>query len=113
MFLVAQKTIDIYVSCATLNTSTTRQENEMTTLQQTISGFNESARKVFGSDVNVLVARAPAFGNEDVCFVVQGLRQAEVARDLLRFVRGGKISQSTTKFMGVTTTSTAVEGMTL
>lgn len=83
----------------------------MTTLQETIAGFNKSARKVFGSDVNVLVARAPAFGNDDVCFVVQGRRQAEVARDLLRFVRSGKISESATEFMGQRTVSTVVEGL--
>lgn len=85
----------------------------MATLQESISEFNRSARKVFGSDVNVLVARAPSFGNDDVCFVVQGRRQAEVARDLLRFVRGGKISESSTEFMGQRKVSTVVEGLSL
>lgn len=83
----------------------------MTDLSTTISKFNESARKVFGSDIYVLVARAPAFGNKDVCFIVQGKRQTEVARYLLRFVRSGKISESAREFMGQRTVSTIVEGL--
>ena len=87
------------------------QKNEITTIQQTIAVFNDAARKLFGADVNILVARAPAFGNDDVCFVVQGRRQTEVAHHLLRFMRGGKISENASEFMGTRTVSTVVEGL--
>lgn len=83
----------------------------MATIQETITEFNKSARKVFGSDVTVLVARSPAFGDDDICFVVEGRRQNDVARDLLRFVRRGKISESTIEFMGERSISTTVEGL--
>lgn len=82
----------------------------MIPLHETINNLNESARKVYGPDINVSVARAPAFGNDDICFIVHGLRQSEVALDLLRFVHRGEISQTSSEFMGHESISTIVVG---
>lgn len=81
----------------------------MLTIANTIAAMNNSAKKVFGSDINMIVARAPAFGNDDVCLIIQGRRQDEVAADLLRLLDGGKVGHNTTEFMGQTITSTVIE----
>lgn len=83
----------------------------MTTIQELIAEFNESARKTFGHDVNVMVARAPSFGHDDVCLIVRGHRRMEVACNLLRFVSGGRISETSSEFMGVRTLSAVIEGL--
>jgi hypothetical protein len=83
--------------------------HEMNT-SQVIEAFNSSAKKVFGADISVLVARSPAFGDNDFCFVVTGDRQGDVALALSRLVSDSKVSRDSTNFFGAVLTSTTVEG---
>ena len=82
----------------------------MKTISMQISELNNSAQKVFGPDISISLARAPAFGHDDFCYIVSGKRQLDVATDLLRFVKAGQIQQKTTDFMGHETTSTTIIG---
>lgn len=81
----------------------------MTTLQQNIASINESARRVFGVDISVLVARAVSFGNDDNLIIVKGVRQEEVAADIARTIRGAKIEKTQSKFMGSVIHGTTVQ----
>jgi hypothetical protein len=65
-------------------------------LDQDIRSINESARKTFGSDVSILVARAKAWGNEDTCILVHGKRHADAAKGFAR-IKGAKISTDATE----------------
>jgi hypothetical protein len=75
-----------------------------------IVDFNNSARKAFGDDIRVQVARSPAFGHNDFCFIVSGRKQDDVADALLRFVMGGVITKENRIFMGLTRETTTVVG---
>jgi hypothetical protein len=80
----------------------------MDTIQQTIQAANESARKVFGSDICIMIARCPAWGNDDVCAIVQGKRQVEAAAGFAKVVRGAKLQTSVSSFMGEEHRTTSV-----
>lgn len=60
-------------------------------MDKQIKAINESARKLFGADTSILVARAPAFGNRDACVIVMGKRHADAARHFALAVRGARI----------------------
>lgn len=63
--------------------------------------LNESARKVFGKDINVMVARCKAWGNDDNCILIQGREHLACASGFVRAVRGAKVSSETSPaFMG-------------
>lgn len=84
----------------------------MTIIADEITRLNAAARRVYGDDISIVVARAPAFGNRDTCYIVFGTAQADVALDLLRFVRNGKVRQPTSnEFMGTKSVYTIVEEM--
>ena len=51
----------------------------------------EAARKVYGADINISIARSPAFGNDDTMILVYGARRLAVAAGLARFVKGAQI----------------------
>lgn len=51
-----------------------------------IKGLNESAKKVHGPDIMVLVARAVAFGHDDNLIMVRGRRREQAARDIAQSV---------------------------
>jgi hypothetical protein len=38
-----------------------------------------TARKLFGYDIDISLARHPNYGDDDVCFLVYGARHAEAA----------------------------------
>jgi hypothetical protein len=40
----------------------------------------ESGRKVFGADHDLMIARCPAWGSDDVCLIVRGKQHAAAAR---------------------------------
>lgn len=61
------------------------------TIANAISAANVSARKLFGADICIVVARSPAFGNDDVLVVVQGGRHAEAAAGFAGAVRGARL----------------------
>lgn len=82
----------------------------MSTFEQSVSNLNASARKVYGKDSEVMVARCPAFGSKDVCFVVRGANRGKIAIDLMRFMVGGKVTERSDEFMGLRSVSTVVEG---
>lgn len=63
-------------------------------IQQTIQQTAASARKAFGSDINLMVARAKAFGNDDNCILVHGKRHAEAAKAFAN-VKGVKFAVET------------------
>lgn len=58
----------------------------MATLAQDIAALNASARKIHGSDICIMVARAVAFGNDDNLILVQGKKHAKVAVDVARSI---------------------------
>lgn len=60
------------------------------TIQESIKSINGQARKVFGADTSILVARAPAFGNDDTCIIVSGKRHAEAAMGFAT-IKGAKL----------------------
>ncbi|MBR8054183.1 hypothetical protein [Burkholderia vietnamiensis] len=51
-----------------------------------ITALNESARKVHGSDIDFLVARAQAWGHTDNLILVSGKNRARAVADLVRAV---------------------------
>lgn len=65
-------------------------------LTETIRSINESARKTFGSDVSILVARAKAWGNEDTCILVHGKRHAEAAKGFAH-IKGATVRTDSTE----------------
>lgn len=71
-------------------------------LANTIQSLTASARKVHGSDISIMVARAIAFGNEDNLILVRGKNHLKVAADVARAVgKGAKITiEEGTEFMG-------------
>ncbi|MDP4573485.1 hypothetical protein Q8O96_30915 [Pseudomonas sp. LPH60] len=62
-------------------------------LANTITAINASAKKVYGSDIRILVARAVAFGNDDNLVIVSGKNHRAVAADLVRSTPGAKVSE--------------------
>ena len=60
-------------------------------LSDTIKSLNESARKVHGSDIYFLVARAKAWGHVDNLVIVQGKNHSLAAADVARVLPGAKI----------------------
>lgn len=69
-------------------------------LRSTIQAANESAQKLYGRDISIVVARAPAFGNDDTLIIVSGKRHAEAARGFA-LSKGAQISTDTGRdFLG-------------
>lgn len=62
-------------------------------LANSIKTATETARKVYGNDIYILVARAVAFGNDDNLVIVQGEHHALVALDFAR--KAGKAAKVT------------------
>ena len=61
----------------------------------------ESARKLFGADIEIMIARCKAWGNKDSCIIVRGKRHAEAAAGFARVIRNVKLStQAVAPFMG-------------
>jgi hypothetical protein len=65
-------------------------------LTNDIRAINESARKTFGADVAILVARAKAWGNDDTCIIVTGKKHAEAAKAFAR-LKGATLTTKTTE----------------
>lgn len=42
----------------------------------------KSARKIFGSDITIMIARSPAYGHEDCCIIVNGTQHRRAARSM-------------------------------
>jgi len=75
-------------------------------MQAALRSATEQARKLYGADINVLVARAPAFGNDDTCILVSGDRHAEAAAGLARVLRDARVEEQTQKsYFGCTSTA--------
>ena len=74
----------------------------MSSLAHDIQALNESARKVHGSDITIMVARAIAFGDDDNLIIVGGKNHHSAAVDIARSVgRSAKISvKKTPDFIG-------------
>jgi len=51
----------------------------MTTLSETLVSFNTTARKAFGNDTNIVIARCPAYGSADTCLLVYGANHNQAA----------------------------------
>lgn len=77
-------------------------------LATSITETNLAARKVYGADAWIGVARSVAFGNDDNLIIVQGARQTEIAADLCRTIQGATITTDSTEFMGKVTNSTHI-----
>jgi hypothetical protein len=71
------------------------------TTADSIKKVNESAKKLFGSDISISVARCPAWGDQDTCILVSGKRHIEAASDFAR-LRGAMLSTAKSDgFMGM------------
>lgn len=68
----------------------------MDAMSEAIKDATDRARKLYGADIRILVARSPAFGHDDTCILVQGRRHAEVAAGFARVMRGARIKTETT-----------------
>lgn len=62
-------------------------------LANIIMAINASAKKVHGSDISILVARAVAFGNDDNLVIVSGKNHRAAAADLVLVTPGAKVSE--------------------
>lgn len=51
-----------------------------------LRGLNRSARKAYGADIAIMVARAAAWGHEDNLILVSGRNHASAAADIARAV---------------------------
>lgn len=65
-------------------------------MHKAITAAVTSARKVFGADIEMMVARCPAWGNDDCCVLVHGARHAQAASAFALVVKGAAIEQQTT-----------------
>ena len=62
--------------------------------RQDILDINESAKRAFGDDMSIMVARAPSFGcgDTDVCYLVWGKKRRKCAEGLALYLRNAKIT---------------------
>lgn len=65
----------------------------MTTLAQEIKTLGESARKVHGQDIYIMVARAIAFGNDNNLVIIQGKNHKAAALDFAKVMKGATITE--------------------
>jgi hypothetical protein len=68
----------------------------MTTMIQKLRGVVESGRKVFGHDLDMVVARTPMWGHDDCCILVYGKNHKPAAESFGLLISGAKITQDTT-----------------
>lgn len=65
-------------------------------MQGSIDKFQASARKIFGADIAVRVARCPSWGHSDCCILINGRQHAYVAAAFAKATAGTKITSETT-----------------
>lgn len=53
-----------------------------------IKSVNESAKKVHGDDICIMVARCIAFGHNDNLLIISGKKHKAAAMDLLKVIPG-------------------------
>ena len=63
------------------------------TLANNIKAINESAKKVHGKDISIVVARCIAFGNDDNLVIVSGKNHKAAAKDFARVTPGAIITE--------------------
>ncbi|RMX08527.1 hypothetical protein D8I35_05475 [Corticibacter populi] len=69
--------------------------------REDIREINASARRAFGADISIMVARCKAWGNDDNCILVQGERHHDATAGFARTARGAKITADQSPgFMG-------------
>ena len=57
-----------------------------------LSNLNEEARKNFSADTNIILARSPKWGDDDMCFLVYGADQILVAIMLQNTLRNATVT---------------------
>lgn len=66
-----------------------------------VKPVQESARKLFGADIEIMIARCRAWGHEDSCIIVRGKRHSDAAAGFAKVVRGAKLTvDASPAFMG-------------
>ncbi len=63
------------------------------TIANEIKALNESAKKVHGADINLLVARAVCFGNDDNLVIVSGKNHKAAAKDFAKVTPGAILTE--------------------
>lgn len=58
-----------------------------------IKAVNEAARKVHGSDINIMVVRCIAMGHDDNLAIVTGKNHKAAALDFVRSIKGAEIKE--------------------
>jgi hypothetical protein len=70
-------------------------------MQETLKSATESARKLFGNDIHIMVARSPAYGDSDCCIIVNGKNHAAAACGFMQVAKGATIkTERATSFRG-------------
>jgi hypothetical protein len=72
-----------------------------------INELNQLTRETFGNSTRSSVARCPAFGHDDFCFIFRG-EKADTAAGLLAGKFDGKVNRSEVEFLGETLVSYSV-----
>jgi hypothetical protein len=60
-------------------------------LIQSLRDIKTSARKIYGQDIDILVCRAVAFGNDDNLLMITGKNHKACAADFAKTVKGAEI----------------------
>jgi hypothetical protein len=63
----------------------------MNTIMESVGDLEESARKNFGGDIRIMLARCPAWGHEDICILISGSKHRAAAAPFRRL--GAQISE--------------------
>lgn len=78
------------------------------TIQQSIQQTTASAQTLFGGDICIMVARAPAYGDDDTCILITGKRHAEAAKAFMAIKGAKRTTEAQKDLRGDTHTHTTV-----
>ena len=60
-----------------------------------LDNINKAAKKAFGNDMRISIARSVSFGHDDNLIIVSGKRHAEAAAGIAMFARDAKVEVCT------------------
>lgn len=63
------------------------------TIANEIKAINESAKKIHGADISLMVARAIHFGHDDNLVIVSGKNHKAAAKDFAKVVPGAILTE--------------------
>lgn len=63
------------------------------TISNEIKAINDSAKKIHGADICIMVARAIHFGHEDNLVIISGKNHKAAAKDFVKVTPGAVITE--------------------